>query len=173
MTYWQLALVFGTLSLLGFGGGKAIIPQMQLDVVVQHHWVSAMEFARYFAISKLAPGATNSIAALTGYAVAGFAGAGVAALAIFGPSSLLTFGVGLAWDRFREHPWRELLAKALAPVVIGLSWAGIVAIAQGAIDVPWTYAIAIATTAAVLIFSRAHPGVILLGSGIAGALLLH
>jgi chromate transporter len=169
--YWQLILVFGALSVLGFGGGKAIVPQMQVDVVTQHHWVTALEFSKYYAISKLATGATNSLASLVGWTAAGAGGAAVATCAIFGPSSVLMYFLGAAWQRYREHPWRDLAAQALGPIVVGLSWAGIYSIAQGAIDVPWTYAIAAGTTA-VCLFTRLHAGVILLGAGIAGALLL-
>lgn len=172
MTLWNLVLVFGLLSVLGFGGGKAIIPQMQTDVVVQQHWITPVQFAHFFAISKLAPGATNSIAALTGFTVAGWVGGVVAALAIFGPSSILMYLVGLAWDRFKDHEWRDYISKAFAPVVIGLSWAGIFAIAQGAIDVPATYLIAAGITMAVLM-SRTHPALLLLGAGVAGSMLLH
>lgn len=171
MTYWHLIAVFTVLSILGFGGGKAIIPQMHNDVVLQYHWVTSGQFARFFAISKLAPGATNSIAALVGFSVAGFLGAAVATLAVFLPSSALVYGVGMLWHRFREHAWRNVVARSLAPVVIGLSWAGIVSVAQGALTVWWTYLIA-AGAAVVVLRSRHHPGLILLASGIAGALVL-
>jgi len=39
MIYWQLVAVFAVLSVLGFGGGNAIVPQMYADVVTHHHWI--------------------------------------------------------------------------------------------------------------------------------------
>jgi chromate transporter len=167
----RLGAVFSILSLLGFGGGRAIIPQMYRDTVVQQHWVTAAEFSRYFAISKLAPGPTTLTGALIGFAVAGIAGSLVAAIALYAPSSLLCYGMGLVWDRFREHPWREGFAKAMAPVVIGLVWAGAAAIADGALDLPVTYAIAGAVTIA-LLTTKVNPIVTIVASGVAGALLL-
>lgn len=167
----RLGAVFTVLSLLGFGGGRAIVPQMYRDAVVQQHWVTSAEFARYFAISKLAPGPTTLTGALIGFAVAGFAGSIVATLAVYTPSSALCYGVGLVWERFREHPWRDGVAKAMTPIVIGLVWAGAAAIAQGALDLPLTYAIA-GTVTVVLLTTKVNPVVTILGAGLAGALFL-
>jgi chromate transporter len=167
----RLAQVFAVLSLLGFGGGRAITPQMYHDAVVQEHWVSAAQFARYFAISKLAPGPTTLTGALIGLAVAGVIGSIVATVALYAPSSTLCYGLGLVWERLRDRPWRDRLAKAMAPIVIGLVWAGAAVLAQGALDVPVTYVIA-AGVAATLLLTRVNPVVTILAAGAAGALFL-
>lgn len=171
MILTRLGTVFAILSLLGFGGGRAITPQMYHDAVVQEHWVSAAQFARYFAISKLAPGPTTLTGALIGLSVAGFIGSVVATVALYAPSSTLCYGLGLVWERLRGAPWRDRLAKAMAPIVIGLVWAGAAVLAQGALDVPITYAIALGV-AAVLLVTRVNPIVTILGAGVVGALLL-
>lgn len=167
----RLASVFTVLSLLGFGGGRAIIPQMYADTVLQNHWISAAEFARFFAISKLAPGPTTLTGTLIGYSVAGIAGSLVAMLALYTPSSLLCYGLGLMWDRFRERDWRTALVRAVAPVVVGLVWAGASAVAQGGLTVPPTYAIAAGVTA-LMLATRISTTFLILGAGVAGALLL-
>ena len=51
-----LTLVFTQLSLLAFGGGNAILPEMQHQVVTVHHWMSAEQFSSMFAIAQAAPG---------------------------------------------------------------------------------------------------------------------
>jgi len=167
----RLGTVFAILSLLGFGGGRAIIPQMYRDTVVQQHWVTAAEFSRYFAISKLAPGPTTLTGALIGFAVAGITGSLVATLALYGPSSALCYGMGRIWDRFQGHPLRDGFAKAMGPVIIGLVWAGAAAIAEGALDLPFTYAIAGAVTI-VLLTTKVNPIVTILAAGVAGAAFL-
>jgi len=48
-TLAQLAVVYGQMSLLLFGGANAVIPEMQRQVVDVHHWMSAQEFAGLFA----------------------------------------------------------------------------------------------------------------------------
>ena len=40
----NLAVVFIILSIFGFGGGNAIIPQMHHDVVDRFHWITSQQF---------------------------------------------------------------------------------------------------------------------------------
>jgi len=65
--YVRMIEVFGVLSILGFGGGKGIIPQMHTDVVTQYHWVTSAQFSQFYTIGKLVPGPTTIFAALIGF----------------------------------------------------------------------------------------------------------
>ena len=40
-----LAIIFTQLSLIAFGGGNTILPEMQRQVVDIHHWMTAQEFS--------------------------------------------------------------------------------------------------------------------------------
>jgi chromate transporter len=171
MIYGRLALVFTILSLLGFGGGNAIIPQMHADVVDSFHWITSAEFTRFFGLAKLAPGPTTTMAALVGFAVAGVAGATVATIAVFVPAGMLTFAVGHAWGRLKGTPWRERFATAIKPVVLGLIWAGAITLAHGAIDGPVTIALAIAA-AIILLASDLNQALLVLCAGAIGAFVL-
>ena len=55
-TYLQLIALFGVLSLLSIGGGNAVLPDMHLQAVHQHHWLTDTQFADIFSISQTAPG---------------------------------------------------------------------------------------------------------------------
>jgi len=171
MNLRALALVFAMLSLLGFGGGNAIIPQMHADVVDRYHWISAADFSRFYAIGKLAPGPTTSMASLVGYAVAGFAGAAVATAAIFLPAGLLVYVAGHWWERFRGNPLRNRFAAALKPVVLGLIWAGVVTLARGALGTWETIGLAVAATIA-LLRTDWNQSLMMVAAGIIGALTL-
>ena len=59
-----LALVFTQLSVLAFGGGNAILPEMQHQVVNIHHWMSAEQFSSLFAMAQAAPGPNMMIVPL-------------------------------------------------------------------------------------------------------------
>lgn len=170
MILWQLAGVFGVLSALGFGGGNAILPQMYADVVTHHHWLTAPEFSRFFALSRLAPGPAMTVSALIGYTVAGFPGAIVAAIAMFVPAAAIVFVLAQAWDRFHDHPWRRIFARAMIPIVLGLSWVGTIILGRGAIDGPATIAIAL-VAAVVIVATKVNTAVVVLLAGIAGAVL--
>jgi chromate transporter len=171
MIYGRLALVFTVLSLLGFGGGNAIIPQMHADVVDSFHWITSAEFTRFFGLAKLAPGPTTTMAALVGFAVAGVAGATVATIAVFVPAGMLTFAVGHGWNRLKGNPWRERFATAIKPVVLGLIWAGAITLAHGAIDGPVTIALAVAA-AIILLASDLNQALLVLCAGAIGAFVL-
>ena len=165
-TLLQIAAMFAVLSLLAFGGGSAVLPDMQHQAVDVHHWVTAREFLDMFALSRAVPPG-SLIVVLVGQKAAGVAGGLVAMLAMFGPSALVAFAVARLWHRAGGAAWRETLEQALAPVSVGLTIASGIALARST-EHDWAaYGI---TTAAMLllVFTRLHPLVVMT----AGALLL-
>jgi chromate transporter len=171
MIYARLTLVFTILSLLGFGGGNAIIPQMHADVVDRFHWITSAEFSRFFGLAKLGPGATTTMAALVGFAVAGFLGAVVATLAVFVPSGLVVYAAGHTWGRLKGNPWRERVARAIKPVVLGLVWAGVFTLARGIVGGPIAIGMALIATV-VLLVTEWNQAVMVLAAGALGAIVL-
>lgn len=116
----SLALLFTELSLLAFGGGNTILPEMQRAVVDIHHWMSAQEFSALFALAQAAPGPNMMIVPLIGWQVAGWSGLLVSSLAKFGPSSIVTIVVMGGWKRYKDKPWRQVIQRGLVPVTVGL-----------------------------------------------------
>jgi chromate transporter len=162
-TLVALAAIFGQLSLLAFGGGNTILPEMQRQVVEVHHWMPASEFSALFALAQAAPGPNMMVVTLVGWHVAGWAGMLVTSIAKFGPSSLVTIAALHAWDRFKDSPWRRIAQKGLVPVTAGLVAASAVLIARAS-DPSWI-AWAITGVCAVLAFrTKIHP-LWLLGAG--------
>lgn len=146
----QIVRVFAVLSVLGFGGGKGIFPQMHAQTVDSYHWVSAAQFTQFYALGKLLPGPTTIAAVPIGYAAAGAPGAAVAAAAMFVPAALLMLGASVLWRRFHDSPWRERIALGLAPVVVGLTWASVLAFGKGAVNGPASIAIIVVVAALAL-----------------------
>jgi chromate transporter len=107
-TLLQIAATFGVLSLLAFGGGAAVLPDMQRQAVDVHHWLTSREFLDMFALSRAVPPG-SMIVVLIGQKTAGIAGALVALLAMFGPSSLLAYATARLWHRAGSARWREIL----------------------------------------------------------------
>ena len=127
-----LLLVFSPLSILSIGGGQATIPEMQHQAVVVHGWLTNGEFADLFAISRAAPGPSSLIAALIGWHVFGFWGAVAATLGMFLPSSLLMYAVGAWWHRREDSAIRRAIERGLAPIAVGLVFAGGITILRAA-----------------------------------------
>ncbi len=161
-TLLQIAAMFSLLSLLAFGGGAAVLPDMQRQAVEVHHWVSSREFLDMFALSRAIPPG-SMIVVLIGQKAAGVLGGLMALLAMFGPSSLLAFAVGRLWHRAGAAAWRETLEQALAPVSIGVTIASGIALARST-EHDWaTYAVTAATTL-LLALTRLHP-LLVMGAG--------
>ena len=159
--------VIATLSVLGFGGGNAVFPQLYTDSVDVYHWVTAAEFSRYFALARLGPGPGTTITALIGYAVGGLPGAALGAFAMFFPAAVVVYAIIALYDRFHEHPWRKIFARALIPIVLGLTWVGVTLLSRGALDSPLTYAIA-AAAAATMIWTRVNASLVILAAAVVG-----
>ncbi len=155
-TLLALATIFSQLSLLAFGGGNTILPEMQRQVVEVHHWMPAREFSALFALAQASPGPNMMIVTLVGWHVAGWAGMLVTSVAKFGPSSLVTIAALHAWDRFKDRPWRRIAQRGLVPVTAGLVAASAVLIAKAS-DPSWI-AWAVTGVCAVLAFrTKIHP----------------
>ncbi|MDW9225485.1 chromate transporter family protein [Burkholderia cepacia] len=108
-TLIAIATIFSQLSLLAFGGGNTILPEMQRQVVDVHHWMSAHEFT---AVRAGPGGGPNMmIVSLVGWHVAGWSGLLVASLAKFGPSSIVVLARSLCRRRYVQ-PMPERTRRA-------------------------------------------------------------
>ena len=168
----SLALIFAELSLLGFGGGNTIIPEMHRQVVDIHHWMTGPEFGAMYALAQAAPGPNMMVVTLVGWRVAGWPGMIVTSLATFGPSSLLTGLVMQVWDRFRDHPWRRIVQQGLVPITVGLvaSSAALITIAaDGSGPSVWPLIAITAAGALVMLTTRVHPLWVLAAGAALGA----
>lgn len=165
----SLIVIFAELSLLAFGGGNTILPEMRRQVVDAHHWMTNQQFAALFALAQAAPGPNLMIVPLVGWHVVGLPGAFVSALAMFGPSSFITCVVLHIWERFKAHRWRSIIQVGLVPVTAGLVAASAIVITQTLVHSWMLGAIAIAS-AALTLATRVHPVVLLAAGALIGLL---
>lgn len=165
----ELAVVYAQFSLLTFGGANAVLPEMQRQVVEVHHWMSASDFAALFALAQAAPGPNMMVVSLIGWRVAGLWGALVTTASVAAPSSVLTFVVSGAWYRFKDAPWRKAVQAGLQPVSAGLIMASAALLIRST-SVDWPAAAVTVVTAALFIFTKLHPMLILGGAALAGAI---
>lgn len=167
ITLFSLAWVFGQLSLIAFGGGNAVLPEMQHQVVVAQQWMTAQQFSYMFAIAQAAPGPNMMIVPLVGWHVAGPIGLLITSLAKFGPSSLITLYVLKFWDRFKQRPLRIWIESALKPITVSLVLISTWIIAQPATHDPRLIGIVLLSSVLALIKS-VHPlWIMLIAAGLA------
>jgi chromate transporter len=172
VTLLELALYFGLLSVVAFGGMPAVMPEMQRIVVEVKEWTSPVEFLQLFAVAQAAPGPNVLIASLIGWKAAGLAGAVVALLAVCGPAAVIAWWVADLWDRFKDSPWRLAIQRAIAPIVVALILSGgyVIATPDGTPD--WRLWLIAAVSAAVVLATRLNPLWMIGGGALMGALLL-
>ncbi|BBC03060.1 MULTISPECIES: chromate transporter [Bradyrhizobium] len=166
-TLVTLALIFAELSLLAFGGGNTILPEMQRQVVDVHHWMTAQEFGALFALAQAAPGPNMMVVPLVGWHVAGFSGVLVTSLAKFGPSSLVTGFALRLWERFKDRPWRRTVQAGLVPVTAGLVTASAIVITHASAS-SWGTILIAAMVAIATTTTRIHPLVALAAGAVLG-----
>ncbi|MCR0981030.1 chromate transporter [Roseomonas populi] len=169
-TLVALAVIFTQLSLLAFGGGNTILPEMQRQVVEVHRWMSAQDFTALFALAQAAPGPNMMVVPLVGWHVAGWSGVLVSSLAKFGPSSILTGIVMGLWRRFKDRPWRKVVQAGLVPMTVGLVTASALLITE-ATTTHWLLGAITAAVAALSMTTKLHPLWLLAGGAVAGLAL--
>ncbi len=151
-----LALHFGLLSMFAVGGANAVIPEMHRQAVELSGWMTDRQFADLFALAQVTPGPNIIIVTLIGFQVGGVAGALVATAAMCGPSCVLTFFAGAAWQRFQEARWRSIVQAGMVPVSVGLVVASAFIVARAA-AISWVAVGLTIATALVTFFTRVHP----------------
>jgi chromate transporter len=180
-TLLQIAILFCTLSLSAFGGGKVVLPTMHHDAVQtrpdysfnNHQWMDDADFVNLFSISMAAPGPSMMVVTLVGlkaclpYGTAvAILGALVATLAMFVPSSFLVYFAGKWWDSWEESPWRHSIMDAIMPISTGLILAATWIIAKTSIhSVPTAIMGVVALL--LMLFTKINP---VLMMGVAGAI---
>lgn len=105
MIYWELFLAFFIPNIIGYGGGPAIIPLIEAEVVGRYDWMTAQTFAETLALGNALPSPiATKMAGYVGYEVAGIGGAFIAVAATVIPTLLLMLGaLGLLY-RHRDSP---------------------------------------------------------------------
>jgi chromate transporter len=156
-----LTFILVPFSLLSIGGGPSIFAPLQREVVDVMQWITAREFIDLFSIARVAPGPGAMLATLIGWKVAGWTGAIVATLALFVPASILTLAVARVYDRYRGREWHTALEKGLAPVAVGLIFAGAISIIRLSGNGALTWAAAVGAGLVLTLRPRLHPFVVL------------
>lgn len=118
--YWQLFLTFVKIGTFTIGGGYAMLPLIQREVV-ERHWLTKEEFIDIFAVTQSLPGifAVN-IAIFVGFRLKKRLGALCCALGTILPSFLIILAIALFFTHTRENIWIERAFKGLRPAVVAL-----------------------------------------------------
>lgn len=119
--FLSLFSVFLRIGAFTLGGGYAMLPLIQREVVQRKRWVGDDEFIDILAISQSSPGAIAANAAvLVGHQVAGAPGGFVALLAVTLPSFLAILAIATVFYQYRDLPVVLAAFKAVRPAIAAM-----------------------------------------------------
>lgn len=101
----DLFVSFFKIGLFTFGGGYAMLPMLQREIVENHRWATEEEILDYFAIAQCTPGviAVNT-ATFIGTKLKGAIGGAVATAAVVAPSLLIITVISTVLKSFSSYP---------------------------------------------------------------------
>lgn len=119
--YWDIFTIFARIGAFTIGGGWAMIPLIEREVVDSRKWIDKEEFVDALALVQIVPGllAMNT-AIFVGYRIKGFRGCLAAMLGSALPSFVIILGIVMFLGQFQAYPAVEAVFKGVRPVVISL-----------------------------------------------------
>jgi chromate transporter len=141
----ELIVLFGTLGVIGFGGPAAHIALMRREVVERRGWLTDGEMVDLVGVTSLIPGPNSTeLAMLVGLQRAGRAGLLVAGVAFILPAAAIVLLLAWAYVTYGATPAGEALLYGVAPVIVAIVVAAVVAFARAALGSPLALALAVA-----------------------------
>ena len=159
---------FFKIGLFTIGGGYAMLPLIQAEVVDKQKWIEKEEFIDLVAIAQSAPGVfAVNISIFVGYKLKGVRGSLITTFGAVLPSFLIILAIAIFFHTFQDNVYVERAFKGIRPAVVALIAAPTFTLAKSAkIN---RYTIWIPVLSALLIWLLGvSPILILLVAGLAG-----
>lgn len=117
----ELFLAFLKIGAFSFGGGMAMIPFIEREVVTKYAWISKSDFIDIIGISQMTPGpiAINS-ATFVGYKVGGVAGSLISSIGVVLVAFILVIIASKTLGKFKENKKIQGALMGMKPVIIAL-----------------------------------------------------
>lgn len=165
---FEIFFTFFKIGSFTFGGGYAMIPLIEKEVVEKKRWINSKEIIDVFAVAQSIPGAIaiNS-ATLIGYKIDKKKGAFVATLGVIVPSLCIILLIASIFSRFQDNFVVQAAFKGIRPTVVALIIIAAVKIGKTAIKDWLSTIIAIAAFIAVVVFD-VHAIFTIIGGGVIG-----
>jgi len=155
-----------------FGGGYAILPVIQQEVVVNRKWISQPVFSDILIITQGMPGqlALNS-AIQIGVRLRGPVGGLVAAVGVTAPSFFILLAIAAYfYPLIKDNIYVQAVFYGLRPAVVALIAAAAIKMGREILH-GWSGAILCALLLALAIITQLHPILVLLAGGAAGLIV--
>jgi chromate transporter len=128
----SLFTTFFKIGAFTFGGGFAMIPLIEREMIDRRGWIARGDFLELLALAQSAPGpiALNS-AVFVGYKIAGYRGAFAAVAGVVLPSFVIILLIAIYFTDIRHNRYVEAAFKGMRPAVVALIAAPLLNLARG------------------------------------------
>ena len=128
----ELFTTFFKIGLFTFGGGYAMIPLIEREVIEKKRWIEKRDFLDMLVLAQSTPGpiAVNT-SVFVGYKVAGTPGAVMATLGTVLPSFIVILLLALFFAEVRDNRYVDAAFRAMRPAVVALIVAPLLGLVKG------------------------------------------
>ena len=118
---FKMFITFFKIGAFTFGGGYAMIPIIQEEVVSKRNWIDDSEFMDAIAVAQGSPGpvAVNT-SIYVGYRIGGLPGALLAVLGTVLPSFLIILAIATFFYQFRNYTIIDRIFLGIRPAIVAL-----------------------------------------------------
>jgi len=164
----QLFGIFFKIGVTTIGGGYAMIPMMEHEIVQRMKWLDQQEFMDILAVSQATPGIfAVDMASHIGHKLGGVRMAMLAALGNVLPSFIIILILATLFQQFKEIQLVEYAFRAIRPVVVALIAAPVFSMARSASLTRYTLWIPL-VSASLIYFLGVSPVYIILIAALVG-----
>ena len=167
----QLFVSFAKIGVMTFGGGLAMLPMLERELVESKKWVTTQEILDYYAVGQCTPGiiAVNT-ATFVGYKKSKVLGSVVATLGMVFPSLVIISVIAAVLSSFADIPAVQHAFAGIRIAVCALIASAVIKLAKSNVKNLTQIIIAVAAFIIIAVFG-ASPVVVVIASAIAGLLL--
>lgn len=116
-----LFLTFFRIGLFTLGGGYAMIPLIEAEVVDKRKWIDKAMFMDLIAVAQSCPGVfAINLSIFIGYRLMGVRGAVTTSLGTALPSLLIILAIAMFFQSFQNVPWVAAVFAGIRPAVVAL-----------------------------------------------------
>ncbi len=166
----QLFLTFAKIGAFTLGGGYAMVPIIQSEVVDRRKWIDKDEFIDMLAVSQSTPGVLAvNMSTFVGYKTRGLLGAATAALGCVLPSFVAIIIIAMFFSRVMGEDVVKQAFMGIRPAVAALITFSVFKIAKTSKIKLWWYTVTVLAFIANLFLDQ-DPILIIISSGLVGFL---
>lgn len=164
MLYLKLFITFFRIGAFTLGGGYAMVPLIQAEIVDKNKWMSNEEFLDALAVAQSSPGALAvNTAVFTGYKISGLLGALSTLLGVTLPSFMIILIIAKFLYKYRNNPAIDKVFLGIGPAVVALISSAVYKIGKKSKFDKKNYGIALLALLIIVIFDISPIYVILAG----------